>query len=75
MPACSIPNPFLVAMCQGEGASDGSVGSHRCLNVGANRHFVYQVKMDEKYGVTTESQRVFCPRCCPACRAKEKLIQ
>lgn len=73
MPACSIPNPSLVAMCQGEGSSDGSAGSHGCLNVGANRHVVYQIKMDAKYGVTTESRKIFCEQCCQACREKEKV--
>lgn len=59
---CSIPNPQLVAMCQGDG---------QCCNVGASSHFIYTIANDA-CGAPVQSCKLYCPRCCLACQAKKE---
>jgi hypothetical protein len=72
--SCSIPVAPYVAACQGSIPVPGD-GQRPCFNVGPNRHVIYSY-IDKEYGpgrvVTTESRKVYCPSCCPACRAKKE---
>lgn len=61
--SCFISNPSYVACCQGGDCK---------MDVGLNRHFVYSMTESPKYNVMTETRKVYCAACCPACREKRE---